>query len=194
VENIDRAITLAKRHRVRIGAHVGYEDREHFGRRELPLPLDAVKRLCEYQIGALVAYCELRKCEVTHMKPHGALYNQAITNRPLSVVMARVCRRRGLAYVGLASTINDLPLAHVSRIREGFADRRYRPDGTLVPRSEPDALLHDPKEIAEQVEWLIEHQQVQTICVHGDTPDAVDIVRTVRHELARRKIVIEPFL
>jgi UPF0271 protein len=64
----------------------------------------------------------------------------------------------------------------------------------LVPRSEPDALLHDPKEIAEQVEWLIEHQQVQTICVHGDTPDAVDIVRTVRHELARRKIVIEPFL
>jgi UPF0271 protein len=133
---------------------------------------------------------------VAYVKPHGALYHLA--NRDVSIALSLLNsaeKFQVLPFVGLpessaevAAQTHDWPY-----IREGFADRRYRPDGSLVPRTEPNAILHDPKEVVDQVEWLVREKNVRTICVHGDTPGAVEFVRKVRESLLAKGHVIKAF-
>jgi UPF0271 protein len=184
---IAAALSLARRYDVSVGAHPGYPDRDHFGRRELTLTGPQIERMCLYQLGAFKALADL--CQVTPMyiKPHGAFYHQANRDPEYAdqLLNAKLLAGGDMAIVGLpGSVLHQLTESYGWKfIPEGFADRRYRPDGTLVPRTEPDAVLHDLKEVVAQVEWLVREKGVRTICVHGDTPGAVEFVRAVRAAL-----------
>ena len=196
-DTIAAALELAKRYGVSVGAHPGYADREHFGRREMNIPGQDLYTLFLRQLQHLSGLTREHGVTVGYVKAHGALYNQSVRERTVAEVLTLASRtfNPSLAILGLpnselqrAAEVIGLPF-----IPEGFADRRYRPDGSLVPRSEPDALLHDPKEVAEQVEWLVRTQGVRTICVHGDTPGAVEFVATVRGFLLDRGHELKPF-
>jgi 5-oxoprolinase (ATP-hydrolysing) subunit A len=191
-DTIVDALELARVHHVTVGAHPGYADREHFGRRELDLDGQQVTLLCLHQLGAIRAVAAWSSVVVRYVKAHGALYNQACRDPHYAfgvVSAAGVVDPTGdLPVIGLPGSQLQLVAAGEKHpfIPEGFADRRYRPDGSLVPRTEPDAMIHDPKEAVDQVEWLIGKQQVRTICVHGDTPGAVEFVKAVRGFLLDR--------
>jgi UPF0271 protein len=183
-------IALAAKHGVRIGAHPGFPDREEFGRREMDRTEQQVYEDCVYQIGAIVGIAKANGSRLSHVKAHGALYNMA-------------CRDDRYARpVVAAAELFDLPLMGLPKSRlealshrfvpEGFADRRYRPDGSLVPRSEPDAFIHDPKEAARQAAKLAK-DGVRTLCVHGDNPQALAFVRALREALTVAGFTIAPF-
>jgi 5-oxoprolinase (ATP-hydrolysing) subunit A len=130
-----------------------------------------------------------------YIKPHGALYNQAAAG-PFANLFCSVVQNWEWPVVCLpGSEIEKLceQLA-IGFVSEGFADRRYRPDGSLVPRTEPNAVLHDPREVVDQVEWLVREKAVRTICVHGDTPGAVEFVRKVREALLAKGHIIRAFV
>jgi UPF0271 protein len=198
-DTIAAALELAAAYGVRVGAHPGYPDREYFGRREMQLDSLHVQRMCLYQLGALKALTDWGPVLLGFVKPHGAFYHQA--NREVQYAtgllraVAQMSGRIVLPIVGLpGSTLHTE--ANSERhpfIPEGFADRRYRPDGSLVPRTEPDAILHDVHEVVAQVEWLVREKGVRTICVHGDTPGAVEFVRAVRAALLDAGHELRPF-
>jgi len=192
---IARTLSLANKHGVVVGAHPGYADREHFGRRELDLDNRELVSLCVYQLGALEAMAEALGMGVHYVKPHGALYNQACRDRELADLFVIAAAQFRLPVVGLpGSKIEAACRDRVPFVPEGFADRRYRPDGTLVPRSEPDAFVDDPAEAATQVERLVRERGVRTICVHGDNPDAVAFTRAVREALLERGFTLKYFV
>lgn len=193
---IRATLELAKQHRVAVGAHPGYPDRENFGRRELSLTQSELGAQCLYQIGGFLALARVASVVVKYLKPHGALYNQACRDPALAQVIVAMAMMNGLEVVGLPDSALETAARkiNVPFHREGFADRRYRPDGTLVPRSEADAFVHDPAEAVAQVEWLIREKQVRTICVHGDNPDAVRFSRAVRDSLLQRGIELKAFV
>jgi 5-oxoprolinase (ATP-hydrolysing) subunit A len=188
-ETVIRAIELASQNGVRVGAHPGYHDREHAGRRELPFERDQLLFLGLQQFGALRALADWIGVPVTYVKPHGALYHQVCRERPYADGFMHAVygffNPSRLPVVGLPGSVLHSLVTDCGSpfIPEGFADRRYRPDGSLVPRTEPDAILHDVKEVVAQVEWLVREKGVRTICVHGDTPGAVEFVRAVRAAL-----------
>jgi UPF0271 protein len=191
---IARTLVLAHRFGVRVGAHPGYADREHFGRRELALANQDLLALCVYQLGALDAMAESLGLGVHYVKPHGALYNQACRDRNVADLLVIAATHLRLPVVGLpGSQLEAACRDRVPFVAEGFADRRYRPDGSLVPRSEPDAFVHDPDEAVKQVEWLIREAGVRTICVHGDNPEAVAFAGAVREALLARGFALKPF-
>lgn len=195
LEEASRTIAAACQHGVAIGAHPGFADREHFGRRELPLQPDDVRTLTAYQLGALIALADTLDARILYVKPHGALYHQLARDRRLAHAFVLAVQRWNLPVVGWpGSHLEAACLGRLPFIREGFADRRYRPDGTLVPRHEPDALLEDPHEAAEQAERLVREQGIQTLCVHGDTPKAVTLVQNLREFLLTRGCILRPFV
>ncbi|MBM3981532.1 MAG: LamB/YcsF family protein [Planctomycetes bacterium] len=192
--DIARTLVLAQKHGVAVGAHPGYHDREHFGRRELALTNQELVGLCVYQLGALTAMAAVMGLTVRYVKPHGALYNQACRDRSVADLLVVGLAQFELPLVGLPDS--QLAAACAERlpfVPEGYADRRYRPDGSLVPRSEPDAFVHDPDEAVKQVEWLIRERGVRTICVHGDNPDAVAFTTAVRAALLARGFTLKAF-
>jgi UPF0271 protein len=175
-------------------AHPGYADREHFGRRELQLANQELLALCVYQLGALGTMAEALGLGVRYVKPHGALYNQACRDRNVADLFVIAATQHQLPVVGLpGSQLEAACRDRVPFFAEGFADRRYRPDGSLVPRTEPDAFVHDPDEAVKQVEWLIREKGVHTICVHGDNPEAVAFAKAVREALLARGFTLKPF-
>ena len=179
----------AKRHGVAIGAHPGYADREHVGRRELTLSEAEITALCVAQIEALG-----RSATVRYVKPHGALYNQACRDESVARGVVAAASARNLPVVGLPGSVLEREArGRCGFVPEGFADRRYRPDGSLVPRAEPDAFVHDPDEAVAQVEWLIRTRGVRTICVHGDNPRAVAFTKAVRAALLARGFTLKAF-
>lgn len=187
-------LRLAKERGVRVGAHPGFADREHFGRRELQLPGSQLFDVCQNQVDGLIALAHSCSMNVTHLKPHGALYNQACRDHDIARVMVQVAKRFRLPLVGLPNSEMECAAAGVIEyIREGFADRRYTGDGTLVPRSEPDAMIENADEAVEQVEALVTRHGVRSICVHGDNPDAVKFVRSLRTTLLARGHNLRPF-
>jgi UPF0271 protein len=195
-------LEFARKHGVTIGAHPGYADREHFGRRELPADEHAVYTSCRYQLGGLATLARDCGLAIRYVKPHGAMYNQAGREYPVAAGILNAVARFGEPFVSGELPVLVLPgsllakLAGEERypfVAEGFADRRYRPDGSLVPRTEPDAFVHDPQEAVKQVEWLIETKGVRTICVHGDNPQAVAFTRAVRGALLARGFTLKPF-
>ena len=191
---IARTLSLAHKHNVAIGAHPGYADREHFGRRELTLGNQDLVALCVYQLGALDVMAGALGLGVRYMKPHGALYNQACRDRPIADLVVVAAAQLRLPVVGLpGSQLQAACRDRVPFFAEGFADRRYRPDGSLVPRTEPDAFIHDPAEAVRQVERLVRTQGVRTICVHGDNPQAVEFARAVRISLLAAGVTLKAF-
>ena len=182
---IRRTLELAKRHDVTVNAHPGYFDREHFGRRELDLPPGELAAQLQYQLGGLLALARVAGVTVVGLKPHGALYHQAGRDPAVARVVAAAALLNGLGLVGLpGSALQSAAEAlRVPYRREGFADRRYRADGTLVPRTEPGAVLDDPVEAAGQIARLAASGVIDTVCVHGDHPGAAAFARAVRGRL-----------
>jgi 5-oxoprolinase (ATP-hydrolysing) subunit A len=184
----------AKDRGVRVGAHPGYADREQFGRRELLLSETQLFAECVQQVGGLMALARTCSMEMTHLKPHGALYHQACRNHDIARVIAAVASHFRLPLLGMPNSEMECACAdQVEYIREGFADRRYRPDGSLVPRNEPSPFIHDAAEAADQVERLVSEHGVRSICVHGDNPQAVVFVRTLCQTLLARGHTFRPF-
>jgi UPF0271 protein len=189
--SMERVLRACKVHATLAGAHPSFEDREGFGRRELdvgPRELGVgVLRQCR----ALREIAERVGVEIRYLKPHGALYHAANRRADLAVALLEGARQ-GLEGQFAATTLIGPPDGELRRAaralglrfaREGFADRGMRPDGTLVPRSEPGALLTDPEAARAQARRLIESGGYDTLCVHGDTEGAVAIARAVRGEL-----------
>jgi UPF0271 protein len=169
-----------------IGAHPSYPDRAGFGRRSVAIALEALGDEVRAQCAALAATAKHHARVVTHVKPHGALYHDAAADAALArtVVTAAVdALGDAITVIGPpAGALRDAAAARgVAYAREGFADRRLRPDGGLVPRSEPGALLTDPAEAAAQARRLAD--RVDTICCHADTPGALSIAAAVHKAL-----------
>jgi UPF0271 protein len=191
---IAHTLRLAHEYGVTVGAHPGYADRENFGRREQYLADPELLALCLYQLGALDAVATACGLRVAYVKPHGALYNQACRDRRVAELVVRAAATFNWPVVGLpGSALEAACRDRLPFVPEGFADRRYRSDGSLVPRSEPDAILNDPESAVRQVEWLIRHRGVRTICVHGDNPEAVRFARAIRDALSAQGFILKAF-
>jgi UPF0271 protein len=184
---MERTARLAMERGVRIGAHPGYPDRAHFGRLEMPMSDEAIAATVHAQIVRLDAVVRKLGASIVHVKPHGALYNAAVRNQRVARAIGEGVARwnRGVTVFGLAGS----PMLEVWRgmgltvAGEAFADRRYEPDGALRSRQFADALITDPVEAAAQALRLAREGRARTICVHGDTPGAVAILKAVRDAL-----------
>ena len=207
-EVMARTVACAVENGVAIGAHPGYPDLQGFGRRDLAMTAEALKAGLIYQIGALSAFARAAGTALTHVKPHGALYNAAARDASIAETIAEAVHALDAALIVV--TQPHTPLAEAARnmglqvALEGFADRAYQPDGTLRPRSLPGAVLHRPNAIAERAVRMVKDRQVEaytgeeipleidTICVHGDTPGAEAIARAVGDALERAGIDVRP--
>jgi len=205
-DTMRRSIETARSRNVAVGAHPSLFDRENFGRKELPVNPDEVFDAVVYQLGIFQAIAEAAGVRPNHVKPHGALYNMAVRDEALADAIARAAasvdqklilfapQNSALARAGEK---NGLPIAH-----EVFADRNYLRDGTLVPRTRPDALLHDPAEAAPRVIRMLREGKVrsvdgvdvdvgaETICLHGDNPEAVEFARALRARLEKEGVTM----
>jgi len=204
---MQQTVALAISHGVAIGAHVSLPDLQGFGRREMRVSANEAYAMTLYQIGALAAFAAAARTRVVHVKPHGALYNMAAKDAALSAVIARAVRDfdENLILVGLAGS--ELPAAGAAiglRVaHEAFADRRYQADGSLTPRSEADAVINDIAAAVGQALQIVTHGNVtarngsavvvrtDTICVHGDRPDAGEFAQRLREALERSKVVVQ---
>lgn len=204
---MEATVALCRRAGVAVGAQPGYPDLLGFGRRPLAFEPDEVESMVRYQVGALEAYCRANGIDMQHVKPHGALYNQAATDPALAAAIARAVARfsTDLALYGLAGSEPMAAAAadaHLRFVPEAFADRRYTPAGLLEPRSEPGSLITDPALAAAQaVAIAVEHLataaggaslrvQAESICCHGDTPGAVEIAAAVRRGLEAAGVTV----
>jgi len=188
------ALRAAVRHWVQIGAHPGFADRENFGRRELERTEQQTYEDCVYQIGGLAGLARAAGGKLSYVKPHGALYNMACRDEAVARPVVAAAGVFDLPVMGLpGSRLQALYAGRCRFIAEGFADRRYQSDGSLVPRTRPDAFITDPAEAVRQAEWLMRSRGVQTLCVHGDNPDALAFVRALRAALTREGITIRAF-
>ncbi len=200
------SIIIARNAGVAVGAHPSLADRENFGRNELPATPDDVFRLVAYQVGAFHGIARALGVRPNHVKPHGALYNMAVRDRLLAGAIARAVFALDPSLTLFAP--NDSALAQAAATvglhvtHEVFADRNYLPDGTLVHRSRPDALLHDPDAAAERVLRMLRENRVraidgsdvpvkaETICIHGDNPESVAFARELRAKLLAAGIAL----
>jgi UPF0271 protein len=208
---MDRTVRLARKSGVAVGAHPSYPDLLGFGRRHLDCSLEEIRNYVIYQVGALGAFCRVHGVRLTHVKPHGALYNKAAEDeRVAQAVMEAVCRvDPGLYYFALAGPKREFVAALGEKlglrvIYEAFPDRAYTPGGTLVSRKEAGAVIHDPREVAARalkiarfglitdINGMDLPLQAQTICVHGDNPQALSLVKAIREALATENIQIAP--
>jgi 5-oxoprolinase (ATP-hydrolysing) subunit A len=184
---MERTTRLALERGIRIGAHPGYPDRANFGRIEMPMSAVEIEATVREQIERLDAVVRRLGGEIVHVKPHGALYNVAVRDETVArAIAAGIAQWNpettvfGLAGSRMLDWWREMGLAVIA---EGFADRRYEPDGTLRSRKFPDALITDPQAAAAQAVRLAREGVAQTICVHGDTPGAVEILKACRKAL-----------
>ncbi|VEG58064.1 LamB/YcsF family protein [Mycolicibacterium aurum] len=194
---------------VQIGAQVSYRDLAGFGRRFIDVSTEDLIADVMYQIGALSALASAAGSSVAYVKPHGALYNSIVTNRQQAHAVAEAVHAvdPGLPVLGLAGSVfftaaKDVGLTTVA---EAFADRAYRPDGQLVSRRERNAVLHDVDEIADRVLTMVTTGRVtavdgstipitvESVCVHGDSPGAVQIATAVRKRLIAEGVAVRAF-
>ncbi|MBR9990866.1 MAG: LamB/YcsF family protein [Gemmatimonadetes bacterium] len=198
-ETMRETLLLAARHHVAAGAHPGYPDREGFGRRSMEMTPGEIYQCVVDQISALCAAARDAGVPVAHVKPHGALYTDAAADPHVARAVVRAVSDTdpNLLLYGLAGSgiITEAERVGIRPIAEAFADRSYQEDGTLTPRSEPDAMIDDPVAAAVRVLRMVRDQRVgaasgaeltlsaQTICIHGDGPHAVAIARAARAAL-----------
>jgi UPF0271 protein len=180
---------------VAVGAQPGYPDLLGFGRRAMPFEPAEVESLVRYQIGALEAFCRAAGVEMQHVKPHGALYNMAARDETMATAIARAVKAfdPALVLLGLAGSclVTAGERVGLRTAGEGFADRRYRPDGSLAPRSEAGAVLDDPSAVLTQALSLV--GRVDSLCIHGDTPGAAALAASLRSALLDAGITIAAF-
>ena len=206
--SIYASIESAQKHGVSIGAHPSLADRKNFGRTEMQVSPAEVFALTTYQLGAFSSMCRAAGTQMNHVKPHGALYNMAARDRTIAEPVVYAVREFDSASVLFAPPGSFLE--HVARelnlrtAGEFFADRNYNADGSLVSRTQPNALLHDADAAAERVMRMLRERTVRaidgtdinisakTICVHGDTPGAVEFARRLRQRLEGEGILIAP--
>jgi len=189
------ALRVAAERGVAVGAHPGFDDRPNFGRLERPATALQVEHLVREQVGVLVGLAAEVEVAVGYIKPHGALYNQGQRDDAIAAGLVDAAVVLGRPILGLPGGRVEARAARagVRFVGEGFADRRYRPDGTLVPRNEPGAILDDPGEIRDQLARLLD-LGVATICIHGDDPRSVALAGVVRDELLRSNVNVTGFL
>ncbi|MEQ9305547.1 MAG: 5-oxoprolinase subunit PxpA [Marinoscillum sp.] len=191
-ESMTQTVRLALKHQVEIGAHPSFPDRENFGREAFNMPSDELISSLSEQINSLYDVCKCEGATIKHIKPHGALYNQAITDLKTAVVVIQVMKKYpGLTLLAPWQSVvaelaqeDDIPLRF-----EGFADRRYEHDGSLAPRTTSDSVIKDPAEAYDQIRQIAKYQKLtsidgitfdfeaETFCIHGDNPNAVNIAR-----------------
>jgi 5-oxoprolinase (ATP-hydrolysing) subunit A len=196
---IAATIKAAADHKVAVGAHPSYPDTTGFGRQSIDVPSDELRHVIVYQIGAVDALARSLGVSLVHVKPHGALYNDAAKNAALAATVASAVAAydRNLILVGLAGS-HSLAAGKAAGLRvaaEAFCDRVYEPDGSLRSRSHPDALIDDPRKAAAQAVEIAVNQQAiarngkpvevraQTLCIHGDAPNAVVVASAIRQAL-----------
>jgi UPF0271 protein len=206
---MDATVRQAAARGVSIGAHVSYPDLAGFGRRHLAVTPDELITDVLYQIGALDAFCRRHGTSVRYVKPHGALYNDLADDAVLAAALADAVRAYDgtLAVLVLAGTAAAEVIGGrgLRVVREGFADRAYTPQGRLVSRREPGAVITDPAEAAARAVRLASgrpvrahdgtavHVEADSICVHGDTPGAAELAAGLRRALAEAGIGCRPF-
>ncbi len=208
---MDRTIQLAGKYGVNIGAHPGYPDIAGFGRRHMDLTPQELRSAIIYQIGALQAFARAHNTRVTHVKPHGSLYLKAVEDPETAATIARAIMDvdPDMAYIALAGKKGEA-MEELSRtmglkvIFEAFPDRAYTPEGTLAPRKLPGAVINNPSEVAERALLMATKGEViatdgtriqlnaQTLCIHGDNPKAVDLVKTIRQAMESNGVTLAP--
>ena len=208
-DNMAKTVALAKQHGVAVGAHPGYPDLVGFGRRSMALTAEEVKNTVIYQIGALDSFCRAAGIKLQHVKVHGALYNNAEKDLTIATAIAEAIKAvdptlymlcLANSQMGVAARNAGLPY-----VEEAFADRAYTKQGPLAPRKLAGAVIHEPAEVAARVLEMVQTGSVQsidgetvpisaqTICVHGDTPGAVEMIRLIRSKLEQAGVVLRPF-
>ena len=190
-----RTCRLAAERGVTVGAHVSYPDLAGFGRRAMDIAPEDLFSDTIYQIGAVRAVAETAGARLGYLKPHGALYNRISTDLVQAAAVADAARQTGLPLLGLPDSAIQRAAedAGVPFWREGFLDRAYREDGTLVPRSEPGAVLTDPLAAAERSVALVRSGKIDSLCVHGDSPHAVATAEAALRALESAGIEVRPF-
>ena len=197
-----RTIKIAEENGVAVGAHPGFPDLMGFGRRSMDASLEEIHDYVLYQVGALQAFATAQGIKLQHVKPHGALYNMAVQNNAIWDAVARAIAALDpdlILFVLAGSNRKDLEAIgarHGIRMAfEFFGDRAYNPDGSLVSRKEPGAVIHDHEAVAEKVLKMVKEGRVvcqdgseidmtaDTICVHGDNPSALALVKNIRESL-----------
>lgn len=202
-----RTVELAVDHKVQIGAHPGYPDLQGFGRRKMNLSPDEVETFLLYQIGALDAFVRIAGGALQHVKPHGALYNQASQDRSLAdaIACAVAAYNNDLILIGLAgSALLEMGKKHGLQVAaEAFPDRGYQTDGTLIPRGLPGAILDNAEKIAENAVRLCrkgihaaqgkreETYHIDTLCIHGDHTGANATAEAISNSLASHLIKVK---
>ena len=200
-------VALACEHGVAVGAHPGFPDPEGFGRRELQFSPRDVEDFVAYQVGALAAIAAAQGVRLQHVKPHGALFNMAVRDAALADAIARAAAviDRALILFGLPGSeiVAAGKRAGLRTASEGFADRAYQPDGTLVPRHHEGSVIRDADAVVPRVIRLVRDQVVDaidgsrvplamdTICVHGDTPGAADLAARIRAALGEAGVEVK---
>lgn len=206
---IDRTVRTATEHGVAIGAQVSYPDLVGFGRREIDVAPDDLTADVLYQIGALEAFARAAASRVRYVKPHGALYNRIARDPVQAAAVVDAIRRYDPALPLLtlsgSAAMRAAEEAGIPAVAEGFADRAYTAEGRLVSRREPGAVLHDPGQVATRAVVMATEGRVETVdggqvtvevrslCVHGDTPGAVELAKAVRAALDEAGVTLEAF-
>ena len=209
-ETMFRTLEIARDRGVVVGAHPGFADREGFGRRLIPMTPGEIERLIATQTGALMGAAALAGVPVRYIKAHGALANHCADDRAAAAAVARAAKAFGPDMAVLAISGTELELAAreagVPVYSEIFADRGYLSTGRLVPRSRPDAMIHDPQEAADRLVSYLEtglmpvvdgapiKLDAHSICVHGDGPSAIAMAGHIRETLSARGVILKSFL
>ncbi|MCU6793550.1 LamB/YcsF family protein [Paenibacillus sp. WQ 127069] len=201
-----RTVRLCLKHGVAIGAHPGLPDLAGFGRRKLQITVDEAYEMVVYQVGALMGFVLAEGAVLQHVKPHGALYNMAAVDAELSVAIAEAVYRidSRLILFGLAGSelIQAGRKMGLRVAEEAFVDRTYRADGTLTPRSEPNAVIEEPEQAISQAIGLIKEGKVvtdkgsislraDTLCIHGDTPNALMFAELISSRLVQEGVTLQ---
>ncbi len=207
---MDKTIRIALENGVGIGAHPSYPDMLGFGRRFIDCTEAELRNYVIYQIGALKGFCDANGTRLFHVKPHGSLYNTAVEDRKTATAIAKavVAVDPELRYVAFAGAKGEMVRRigeelGLKVVYEAFPDRAYTPEGSLVSRREPGAVIKDPEIVAERAIAMAEGKvravdgteielEAQTLCVHGDNPAAVDLVRSIRQRLEDAGITVMP--
>src|SRR6476619_3863735 len=201
-ETIRRTIDLAKLYNVRIGAHPSFRDKDFFGRRELDIPGDKLYAIVIEQIIKMDMIAREKGVKLYHVKPHGALYNMAARDPKIARIIAQTVKDfdESLVIYGLSGShlVKESQAMGLVTANEAFADRTYRDDGSLTPRSQPNAIITNETESLQQVMQIMEQgtvttvtgkvipMQAETICIHGDEKTAVNIARAISNALHRK--------
>lgn len=204
---MEKTVELCLIHKVAIGAHPGFNDKQNFGRTEMQLSENELYDLMADQLHILQEICSEQGAQLHHVKPHGALYNIAAKNKHISYVLAKAVKdfNPHLIYYGLSGScmIDEAKALNLSTASEVFADRTYQDDGSLTPRTNADALITDPELAIQHVMQMVKHKRVtttskkeisidaQTICIHGDGAHAIEFSKRMQRTLTEAGIIIK---